>query len=158
MTSTVEGTYAINNDETTSPLNEGYDAVDSETTTPLNEQAPIVDSSKTKGSRCSTRTKFFSVGLLAVAVAAGSLGYYFGIYKKDKAKQKYTYKRVVVSSPDNSTVTPLSLSSNNNECTVSQSSTTTGITPMPHQIVLCNLKLTVTVIMFWYHSTITTHT
>jgi hypothetical protein len=86
MTSAVEGTYAINNDETTAPLNEGYDAVDCETTTPLNEQALNVDLSKTKGSRCSTRTKFFSVGLLAVAVAAGSLGYYFGIYKKDNVK------------------------------------------------------------------------
>lgn len=140
MTSAVEGTYAINNEETTAPLNEGYDTVDAETIAPLNEQAQVVDSTKTNGSRCSTRTKFFSVGLLAVAVAAGSLGYYFGIYKKDTVKPKYTYKRVVVSTPDNSTMTPLSLSSNDNECTVSQSSTTVNIVPMPHQIVLCQTQ------------------
>jgi hypothetical protein len=118
MTSAVEGTYAINNEDSTAPLNQGYDGVDAETTAPINWQTQVVDSNKTNGSRCSIRTKLFSVGLLAVAVAAGSMGYYFGIYKKDSVKPKYTYKRVVVSTPDNSTLAPLSLSSNDNECTV----------------------------------------
>jgi uncharacterized protein HemX len=96
MTSVEESVYGINNEDTATPLNECYEAVDDETKVPLDQQTLPTDSSKTKESRCTTRTKFFSVGLLAIALAAGSLGYYFGIYKKDVVKPKYSYKRVVV--------------------------------------------------------------
>lgn len=137
MTTREESWYAINQEETEAPLAENYKATEDETKDTLDYQTQTADSTKPKESRCSTRTKFFSVGLLAAAVAAGSLGYYFGIYKKDVVKPKYKYKRVIVSSPENSTLTPISLSSTEDQCTVYQGSTTIGITPMPHQLILC---------------------
>ena len=93
MTSVEEGLYAINREDTAA-LTESYKATDDETKAQLDQQTLAADSSKTKESRCTTRTKLFSVGLLAIAVAAGSLGYYFGFYKKAVAKPKFTYKRV----------------------------------------------------------------
>ena len=93
MTTVQEGFYTINCEDN-APLTESYKKTDDETKTQLDQQTLATDSPKTKESRCTTRTKFFSVGLLAIAVAAGSLGYYFGFYKKDVAKPKFTYKRV----------------------------------------------------------------
>ena len=69
MTSVEEGLYAINREDTAA-LTESYKATDDETKAQLDQQTLAADSSKTKESRCTTRTKLFSVGLLAIAVAA----------------------------------------------------------------------------------------
>ena len=140
MTSAQKSVYSINDGEATAPLNESYDATDAEAKAPLNEQAQVAVPSETKEPRCSTRKKLLGAGVFALAIAAGALGYYFGFYRKDTSRPKYTYKRVIPSNSTSSQVKPLSLStSNDQQCTVYQGneSTTYNVVPMPHQLVLC---------------------
>ena len=51
-----------------------------------------------------TKYKLFTVGELAVALAAGGVGYYFGAVKNTSSRPKYSYKRVVVSNTTSSDV------------------------------------------------------
>ena len=82
-----------------------YDTTDAEASAPLNEKVQVLNPPESKESRCTpTKYKLFTVGALAVALAAGGVGYYFGAVKNASSRPKYSYKRVVVSNTTSSDV------------------------------------------------------